>query len=126
LNHFDPEVVIRDVPGREACATRRLGGGSSDTTRHMTWLVTCRRVGQDRTIYFDIADAIEAEIRRNATIPQAGGVQGGPGEPLADFWSFRANAVAGTIDMTSIDAVGSLSIIVTLDLSIPYRGGTAE
>src|SRR3954469_22780256 len=70
LNQFDPEVVIRDVPGRAACTTRLLADGSTDVTRHVTWLVTCRRAGQDRTIYFDIGDAIEADLRENATIPK--------------------------------------------------------
>lgn len=119
LAQFDPTELIKQLKEGQTC--RGEGGGSSgtDDTLHRDWVLTCPRVGDDRTIYFLVADAIEAELNQIATVPGSGAKLGDVPNPLSNVWDIRGNAYLGSMRALGVNGNGSISIFVSLDLIVP-------
>ena len=119
LARFDAEVLLRGVKGGNGCQAEGGGGGGSDDNVHRDWLFTCPRPGADRTVYFLLSEAIEAELKRIATVPaQSKSIRDVP-DPLSSVWQIRGEAYRGTVRALGVNGNGTLLIFVDLDLAAP-------
>lgn len=123
LERFDPTELIKQVKGGQTCRGDARGGGggggSGPDTFHRAWVLTCPRIGDDRTVYFLLTDAIDAELRRIATVPGSSHEFGNTPEPLNAVWDIRGNAYLGSMRSLGVNGNGNLSIFLSLDLVAP-------
>lgn len=120
LARLNPEAVMKRVRGGERC--RRSppfgsSGGGSDW--HMVAGFSCQRFGNDRDVWFEFADAWEAELAALGSLGSSGGDMGGPEDPLVEDWSVRGETSVGTSRLIGVNGPGTLQIFVSLDLVAP-------
>lgn len=119
LATFDPAALAKRLAGGPACLASGGGGSGSGVTLHRDWVLTCPRINDDRTIYFLLTDAIEAELRGIATVTDRGGELGNAQEPASTIWDVRGNAYVGFVHALLVNGNGNLSIFVNVDLVAP-------
>ena len=119
LARFDPAESIKGVAGGQACRVEGGGGGGDGETFHSESVVICPRAGDDRTIYFLLVDAIEADLRRIGTVPGRGQSLGVVPEPLSTVWDVRGDAYRGSVRALGVNGLGNISIFVSMDLVVP-------
>jgi hypothetical protein len=119
LERFDLAAILKTIDGRSVC--RLEGGGSSGTSDrvHIAWTVTCPRPGSDRTVYFQLTDAIEAELGRIATINGQTGEGGDAAAPISTVLGVRGNAYIGSVRVLGVNGVANITTFVDIDLAIP-------
>jgi hypothetical protein len=119
LATFDPTELAKRLAGGPACIASGGGGAGIGDIAQREWVLTCPRIDDDRTIYFLLTDAIDAELRRIATVPRRGGSLGNAQEPASDVWALRGNAYVGFVHARLVNGNGDLSIFVSIDLVAP-------
>jgi hypothetical protein len=123
LTRFDPTELLKQVTGGQGCrgagGGTDAGGGSGPDTFHRAWVLTCPRIGDDRTIYFLLSDAIEAELQRIATVPGSSHEFGNTPDPLNAVWDIQGNAYLGSMRSLGVNGNGNISIFLSLDLVAP-------
>lgn len=123
LTRFDPTELLKQVKGGQGCRAAGggtdAGGGSGPDTFHRAWVLTCPRIGDDRTIYFLLSDAIEGELQRIATVPGSSHEWGNVPDPLSTVWDIQGNAYLGSMRSLGVNGNGTLSIFLSLDLVAP-------
>ena len=81
--------------------------------------MTCPRVGGDRTIYFELEDAIEAELGRIATVEGKSAGSGDAPDPISATLDVRGNAYLGTVRILGVNGNANITTFVDVDLAIP-------
>jgi hypothetical protein len=119
LEKFDPTELAKRLQGGPACRDSPGGSTGSDVAFHRDWILTCPRIGDDRTNYFLLTDAIDAELRRIATVPGRGGQLGNAQEPASTVWDIKGNAYVGSARALLVNGNVNMSIFINLDLLVP-------
>ena len=119
LAKFDPTELAKRLAGGPACLASGGGGAGTEETSQREWELTCPRIDDDRTIYFLLTDAIDAELHRIATVPHRGGTLGNAQESASDVWAIRGNAYVGFVHARLVNGNANLSIFVSIDLVAP-------
>ena len=108
-------TILASVEGGGACRLGDGGGSGTDRRIHRSWTVTCPRLGRDRTIYFELRDAIQAALTRIATVDGSSGESSDASEPISTVYAFRGNAYIGTVRILGVNGPADLTIFVDLD-----------
>jgi hypothetical protein len=119
LARLDPEAVMKRVRGGERCRPTPPFGGHGGDDWHMVAGFSCQRFGNDRDVWFEFADAWEAELAAIGSAGSSGGDTGGPDDPLVEDWDIRGETRVGTSRLIGVNGPGTLQIFVSLDLVFP-------
>ncbi len=119
LDRFDLAAILKTVDGGSACHLEGGGRSGSSDRVHIAWTVTCPRPGGDRTVYFQLADAIEAELGKIATIDGKTGATGDAAAPISTVMGVRGNAYIGSVQILGVNGVANMTTFVDIDLAIP-------
>jgi hypothetical protein len=119
LDQFDLASILASVDPGAVCQLGGGGGGGTEERVHRSWTVICPRPGRDRTIYFDLRDAIQAELIRIATVEGSSGDSGDATQPISTVWAIRGNAYIGTVRVLGVNGPADITTFVDLDAAIP-------
>ena len=112
---FDPIAIAHSLESGADCTGTRAEHAIEESYAHLTWRLVCPRPPGDRTVYFQLVDAVEAFIATaGATIGSGSGIA--EDDLLLDGTSFTFDGVRGHVRVMSNDLDEErLLIVVTLD-----------
>ena len=119
LDRFDLAEIIASVDPGAVCQLDDRGGGGNEERTHRSWTVVCPRPGRDRTIYFELSDAIQAKLKSIATINGSSGESGDASQPITTTWAIRGNAYIGSVRVLGVNGPADITTFIDLDLAIP-------
>jgi hypothetical protein len=120
LAEFDPGALVARQAGGATCRSHRLGDELGGVTRMLT-TIRCAHEAADRTIAFQLADAIRPELERLGVVVREGGGTWEADDPtdvvLTWGWAGTSPGLRVTVQEVLVDAGAELVILVTTDLA---------